>query len=708
MSPPRHVSRTMPALTMAVALALGGGLAVGTAPAAAEAQAIPDGVYRVEELRVAGAEHGVSPGMALAFDLTQGEARIAAGCLPYGHATYQARWDGGTWSFAVGDLSTKGCPGDRATRTANVIAALSAGTAWHLEATHLGYAPAYVVTGPAMEVILVPAASTGETQDTARYGPPDDPALVPALQGTWRVDSIVRTGTSGAEWLGPFEWSVTFDATRLTMPRGCNTPASEVYLATPSGAFFMRTGEAYTMIGCHGESNESEELFWALAGVRWWSEPAAGTLILTGTHVQVTLVRSDPVSAAPSPSVQGIPNGVYEIGSWNVPGGSSEEPSSRLRLSLVDGVARWAGGCLPTGAFFYSASPDGRWRVTADIRSTGECPGEAASAASLAVERLTRASAWSAGSQSDSAGTYHLSAGSSGSLTLHHLPHLAVPEAAPVGDPETIPAMGGTWRVAAIVQAPSTGRAGSGPYAWTFTIDPARIALPLGCTTGAGEAYVATATGAFAMRSPAIFAAMACSGERDESDNLFHALANATRWTAPTPDTLVFTGQDTEVRLERAAATNMAFAVQAIRPAVKTVRLAVGQAAKLAITANPLAPRATGKATVRWSNSRGAIARVAVGAKKATKTGSIAVPMNTGTVANLTITGAKKGTSRLTLTAPSGVKTEVKVIVVTKRVKPTTVTITGAVGAWTTDGTMALSAVVRPAKATGALPQWSS
>lgn len=703
--------RTMPALAVAGTLALAGGLAVASTPAAAQAQAIPDGIYSVEVLRVAGAAHGVSLGMTLAFDLTQGEARIAIGCLSYGHATYEANWTGGTWSFTVGDLSTAGCPGANAKQAADVIGVLKAGTAWRLDTTHLGRAPAYVVTGPAMEAILVPAAFAGIDPVTPMAELLDRPAPVPALQGEWQVQSVMRTTASGTEWRGPFGWIATIDPTHITMPRGCNTPGGEDYLATASGAFIMHTGGAYTSIACtHRDASASETLFWALAGARWWSKPTTDTLIFTGPHVQATLVRPDPGTTAPWPDTQAIPNGVYEVGAWEAVDGSSQSPASRLRLALVDGVAQWAGGCLPLDAFTYSAPPDGRWRFEPRIRADGACPGEAALAAAIAIERLTSASAWSLSAQPGAVDTYLLATPSAGSLTLYRHPHLAVPDAGLHGDLAPAPAMQGTWRVAAIVPAPSAGRAGSGPYAWTLTIDPARITLPPGCGTSAGEAYATTSTGAFAMRAPAVTNAMACTGERDESSTLFSALADATRWASPTTDTLILTGQDTEVRLERASPADAAFAVKAIRPAIKTVRLAVGQSAKVAIAADPLAPGAVATATIRWTNSRGAVARVTRTAseKKAAKSGSIAVPMNTAKTVRLTITGAKKGTSRLTLAAPSGVQASIKIIVVAKRVKPTAVTVTGAVNAWTPDGTMRLGAKVRPAKATGAVPRWSS
>jgi hypothetical protein len=676
-------------------------------PAAADPQAIPDGIYVATGVG--------SSGRTVALDLSQGTARIVSSCLPYGAAAYEAQASG-AWSFTVGDLSTRGCPGASANLASAVIAALDHGTAWsYVASTPTWLVPHYTITGPNTEVGLVPATAAGYEFPSPPAQPPDNPTTVAALQGAWRVESLVRTTASGAQEYGPFEWTATIDPTRVRLPKGCNTGTGEAYVATQSGAFLMDNPGMFTAMGClSSEPNESEDLYHALATATRWSQPGANTVTFTGPGIQVTLVRPDPPGTPPRVRPQAMPNGVYTISGWRTLSGESESPTSQLAIVLVDGTARWAGGCLSYGAASYTARSYGPWSFSPQDLSTKGCPGDAAAAANVTIERLARASRWAATSNPD---TYELNAEPYGFLTLYRQPAAIVPDAGPPDDPSAPPATQGLWRVAAIVGGTAPGLAGPGPYAWTLTIDPVRITLPRGCNTPAGEAYLATASGAFTMRTPTAFTAMSCPGERNESDNAFSTLANATRWAAPDATTLVFSGPGTEVRLERAAATNAAFAVKSIRPAVKTVRLAVGQKVKLAVTAESLGPRARAKAPVRWANSRGAIAAVTPAAavkkpaKKATKAGTLQVPMNTGKAAGLTITGVKKGTSRLTLTAASGVKTTVKIVVTTKRVAPTKVTITGATKAWKVPNgqpQVQLGAKIRPAKATAVAPRWTS
>jgi hypothetical protein len=698
----------MTLLTLSATLALGGGLAAG-GPVAADPQAIPDGVYVATGVG--------SSGRTIALDLTQGTARIVSACIPYGSATYEARSDG-AWSFTVGDLSTRGCPGAAGDLASAVVDALNRGTAWSFVAsTPTWFVPHYSVTGPGTQVSLVSAAQAGYEFPSPLTEPPDDPVTVTALQGAWRVESLVVTATSGAQEYGPFEWTATIDPTRVTLPKGCNTGTGEPYLATQSGAFLMDTPGMFTAMGClSSEPNESEHLYHALVAATRWSQPGADTLAFTGPSVQITLVRPDPAGTPARPRPQSIPNGVYSIGEWAAFAGEVEAPSSVLSIALVDGTARWAGGCLSYGAASYTARSYGPWSFTPQDLSTKGCPGETANAAATAMDRLARAWAWQA---MPTPGTYRLLAEPYGYLTMHHL-STPVPDAGPPDDPSAPPAMQGVWRVAAIVGGTPSAVAGPGPYGWTLTIDPTRITLPQGCNTPAGEGYVATASGVFTMRTLAMFAAVSCPGERNESENTFHTLANATRWAAPSPDTLLLAGPGTEVFLERAAPTNHAFAVKAIRPAQTTVRLAVGQSVKLPVTAEPIGPRARANASVRWTTSRGAVARIATGAvstktlakaTKATKAGTLKVPMSTGKAATLTIAGVKKGTSRLTLTAASGVKTTVKIVVTAKRVAPTKVTITGGTKAWSVPNLrpqLQLRATVRPAKATAAVPRWSS
>jgi hypothetical protein len=225
------------------------------------------------------------------------------------------------------------------------------------------------------------------------------------------------------------------------------------------------------------------------------------------------------------------------------------------------------------------------------------------------------------------------------------------------------------------------------------------------------------------MESPRAFTLVGCPGEREESETLFHSLAAATQWAAPDPNTLVVSGNGVQVVLARPALTNRAFDVAALAPGTRTVRLGVGETATVPITASPLSPKAIGRAPVAWKNSRTAVAAVtatgkASAVKKAASTGTVQVPMNTGGTATLAITAKARGTSRVTFTAASGVTTSIKVVVVAKPKPAKTVTITktslpgmeGTIALEPTgDGPIAtLKASVRPAKATGAVPRWTS
>lgn len=205
-------------------------------------------------------------------------------------------------------------------------------------------------------------------------------------------------------------------------------------------------------------------------------------------------------------------------------------------------------------------------------------------------------------------------------------------------------------------------------------------------------------------------------GVHNEYAELSQVLAAADHWEMPSRETLVFAGGGYRVVLARPGAGNRAFDVGKIKPAVTTIRVGVGKTVHVPIAAEPLAPRAAATAVVTLRNSRGAVAGVTTGAgkKRAKKTGTLAVPMNMGTAARVTVTGIKAGTSTLTFTAASGAKAAVKVLVVNRPVRPTKVAIAthGQHNAWMVhdDGTRVwdLDATIRPAKAAGAVPEWSS
>jgi hypothetical protein len=424
-------------------------------------------------------------------------------------------------------------------------------------------------------------------------------------------------------------------------------------------------------------------------------------------------------SAPAAANGQGVPDGVYSI--VNLEPGSGHESvllNTALAVELTQGKARIVSGCLPYGDATYDAQADGAWTFAQSSLSTKGCPGAAASDASQVLAAFTAGTSWRYEIADPAVGrsARYLVVGPAWNVVL--VPGSTNGYTAdtvrtqPPDDLSIVPGLQGSWRVESVSPAPyaPASTAPGGPYPWLASIDATRITLPWGCNTGDGDAYLATASGAFIMHSAEVFTLIGCQGERTESEDVFHALARVTRWESPSTDVLLLTGPSTELRLERAASTNKAFTITALRPATKTVRIAIGQTARLALSAEAIAPEATGKATVRWTNSRGAVAEVTTGAgtKKAAKKGSIAVPFNSDAQVRVKITGAKKGTSRLTFTAPSGVKTSVKIVVVARAVAPTKIAITGSNAKWSDSGQLALRATIRPANATGAVPQWSS
>jgi hypothetical protein len=437
------------------------------------------------------------------------------------------------------------------------------------------------------------------------------------------------------------------------------------------------------------------------------------TALATALTVMATAVLG---AVAPASAETGspatVPNGVYAVHSGTAISGDAYQASLHpVSFSFADGKARIDYACLPYGTASYATGKDGTWAFTQSTLSTKGCPQDVAGLAAESVVALAQGTSWrSVTNEGISTADGFVVSGPRGTLRLTPTTaRTAAPD--PPDDPSTSTALLGEWRVEGIERQGSPRTQESGPYAWTVTFTGDAAQFPDGSWSG----YAATPSGAFVLVSYTGPIAMAyVPGPSNEWADVRGALAAATRWSLTTPTTAVFTGPGVRAVLSRPAPTNRAFNVKAIEPGTTTVRVAVGQTVRVAVAAEPLALRATGKAALTWKNTRGAIVGVAAGAGKGkpTKTGTITVPMNGADPARLKLTGIKRGTARVTLTAPSGAKVSIKVKVVAKRVPVTKVTITTDSGTWRAlpDGRYVhdLGANIEPSKATVAGVSWTS
>ncbi|MDR1295140.1 MAG: Ig-like domain-containing protein [Bifidobacteriaceae bacterium] len=457
----------------------------------------------------------------------------------------------------------------------------------------------------------------------------------------------------------------------------------------------------------------------------------AALAVACGLALGGSLAGLVPAWAVDPPGVP-LPDGTYAFN-----GGTAVSMNDRwffegaVGVELVGGTARLVGDCLPYGSGGYTATPDGTWAFAVGTMSLKGCLPNASFLASPGLAALTQATTWQlvsgpapqAGSGSPDSGTNDTPSrvdivvtGPQGSFGLTRTPMEVGPVLA--GDPAAIPAMEGRWRVESIERPWPAQGTQVGPYIWTVAIASTNsLLLP----DGGYVWFVATPSGAFhrpsGQRGPAVPMALPhMVGVHNEYSELSRVLSAADHWEMPSDGTLVFVGGGYRVVLARPDAGNRAFGVGKVKPAVTTVRVGVGQTVRVPIAAEPLAPRAAATAALTWKNSRGAVARVTIGAgkKRATKTGMVTVPMNMGTAARVKVTGIKAGTSTLAFTAASGAKAAVKIVVVNRPIRPTRVTISThrQQEAWMThdDGTRVwnLDATARPAKSAGAVPEWSS
>jgi hypothetical protein len=433
------------------------------------------------------------------------------------------------------------------------------------------------------------------------------------------------------------------------------------------------------------------------------------TLILTLTCTLSGLV-SGPAAAD---STDGAPPaaGVYAVQGGTAIGEDTYRAALHpVSFSLSEGKIRLDYACLPYGIGSYSAGRDSKWVFSQGTLSTKGCPTDVAALAAEALVTLARATTWRYVSEAGSTPGEFVVVGPGGTLRLAPC-QARTNQAEPPDDPSTSTGLRGEWRVEAIERTETSRVRATGPYSWTMTFDEQSAKFPDGSASG----YAATPSGAFvfaAYNGPATLSFT--PGPANEWQDLRTALALTNRYSQQNSGTAVFTGPGVRVALARPAATNRAFSVKAITPSSSTLRVAVGQSAKVAVQAEPAAPRATGKAMLTWKNSKIGIVGVSAGAGKpsAKKTGVLTVPMNAAETVRLKVAGIKKGKAVIKLTAQSGAKASIKVKVVRKRVAAERVVITKGQADWRTlpDGRVVLDlgTRIRPASATVGAVGWSS
>jgi hypothetical protein len=424
----------------------------------------------------------------------------------------------------------------------------------------------------------------------------------------------------------------------------------------------------------------------------------------------------------------GPPQGQYFDIKWTA---SNEEPARVAGLPAfafaVQGGAIWIdSGCWAYGQGSYTAEANGSWHFDVGTMSTKGCLDRVATRVREAIGGLTQATAWSSvPSGSNSAEVTWVGPAGTLSATVYWTGEPPV-YAPPASDPAVMEALVGSWRIER-VEGVAAWSGKSGPKAWIVSIGERTVSFGPGCNTGAGSDYLTSPTGDWTYGyGGEITTKMGCVGDaRMEKDEFHSLLQRATHWEVGLPDTVVLTAQNTAIRivLARAAPTNLAFEVTALRAATTTVYVARGQTATLRIQASPLAADAVGMAPVAWKTNRKAVVRVA---HSKAKSGQLSVPLGQGKGAKLTVTGVKTGRAAIVLRAASGVVRTIRVVVVSARVRPTNVRVAlprspASVSVATVpsdDGVAALTlpwrasvrlaAKVRPSGATGAVPVWSS
>jgi hypothetical protein len=439
----------------------------------------------------------------------------------------------------------------------------------------------------------------------------------------------------------------------------------------------------------------------------------AATLTLAGSLAAPTLAVGEGEGDTP------LMDGQYILtGGTALVGRPWDLTTESINLEVRGGIVRVGGSCIPYGSGTVTASADERWAFDLGTISLVGCPGNSAGLSVEVTSALTQADRWHWTTEPDYFG-FRSFAVSTPFGELGFEPVRAPMPPTPPDPPAFIPGMFGQWRVESVIHINGTYPQHAGPFTWTVGIEPNRVIYP----DGRGTFFTTTASGVFnpaegrSLPTPAVL----IPGIHNEYGRLALGLVN--QWIMPDPNTLILAGPTFRAVLARPAPTNRAFEVKEITPGAATVRVAVGQTVKLPVAAEPLAPRARANAELTWQNSAVEVAAVTTGAgkKKGTDSGKLTVGMNTGGMSRVKIVGLQRGSARLTFTTPGGATASVKVIVVAKPKPPKKITIrdyhpnTAEYGGgpryqMRDDAvqTLKLDAIISPATATGAVPEWTS
>jgi hypothetical protein len=243
---------------------------------------LADGVYQVYDGSVTDWERSGWSQSPVVLEFAGGQARLVRSCLSYGVASYTASADG-SWAFAPGTLSGRGCTKAMGSALPEALWALGEATAWQPNpANIIPGAGGFTVTGPRGTLVLAPAAIPLGTAAE----PPDEPAQITAMLGTWRGESVEVTDGQTTDDQGPCLDTIWIGPDWIGGP-------NSGYVATPSGAFAIDADSiSYPKPAAQNlEQPPPCGDYAALREVTRWAMPDPGTLVFTGPNTRLVYAR---------------------------------------------------------------------------------------------------------------------------------------------------------------------------------------------------------------------------------------------------------------------------------------------------------------------------------------------------------------------------------------------------------------------------------